>query len=284
MKKRLPAANRILDTGIARLRNLTAKAPTLDGFLRGRGLRMNRLTNRIKSSFADSIDLRRSAAFAMDHSSVGHIYINHEGRRPSAPVKKAGLFSLRREIARRPRKFIVENGRFGRVDIYFTGELYPVPRSLNMPDILFVIDDMASDVSAADSDILAGPNPIAGKSGAHRGDGVFMAAGPSIRRAAIGREINLVDMAPTILHLLGTGVPEDMDGTAITEILKTETHGGKIPGVGIKGIIPGAGGRRGGGPLPEDEAVKEQLRGLGYLCSCINSRKNSSRNTTKTAS
>jgi predicted AlkP superfamily phosphohydrolase/phosphomutase len=62
---------------------------------------------------------------------------------------------------------------------------------------------------------LIAPNPI--YTGAHRMEGVFMGAGPDITHK-IYMNMNLIDLAPTILHMLGMNVPTDMDGKVLTEV------------------------------------------------------------------
>jgi tetratricopeptide (TPR) repeat protein len=58
-------------------------------------------------------------------------------------------------------------------------------------------------------------NPVAW----HREQGIFIASGPGIRRDEILYGATLLDIAPTVLMLLGLPVPEDMDGRALTNIL-----------------------------------------------------------------
>ena len=58
-------------------------------------------------------------------------------------------------------------------------------------------------------------NPVAW----HAPQGVFVAAGPSIRRDELIHGTTLLDIAPTVLMLLGLPVPNDMDGRALTRLL-----------------------------------------------------------------
>lgn len=57
--------------------------------------------------------------------------------------------------------------------------------------------------------------------GTHRPTGILIAAGPDFRADSPLTEANLCDVAPTIVHLLGGDVPEDMDGRVLTELLAT---------------------------------------------------------------
>jgi predicted AlkP superfamily phosphohydrolase/phosphomutase len=50
-------------------------------------------------------------------------------------------------------------------------------------------------------------------------DGYFLAIGPGIRPGAMLQAASVVDVAPTILYLMGLPVARDMDGRVLTEIL-----------------------------------------------------------------
>jgi predicted AlkP superfamily phosphohydrolase/phosphomutase len=58
-----------------------------------------------------------------------------------------------------------------------------------------------------------------GKSGTHRDDGIFVARGPAIRAGVAVDGARIIDLAPSLLHLLGVPVPEDMDGRVLHEII-----------------------------------------------------------------
>jgi Flp pilus assembly protein TadD len=102
--------------------------------------------------------------------------------------------------------------------------------------------------------------------------GIFMAAGPGIGRGEIPT-VTLFDITPTLLHLLGLPVPEDMSGKvlekALTPAFMTAHPIQRVPS--YEGLGPAAGGeaepaRRAEAlsGAAEDEIV-EQLRSLGYI-------------------
>ncbi|MEO0250220.1 MAG: hypothetical protein ABIN58_12000 [candidate division WOR-3 bacterium] len=70
----------------------------------------------------------------------------------------------------------------------------------------------------------------------------------------------IVDLAPTILHLFDLPVPDDMDGKVLLSFLKKKKEVKFIPG---KGKIK----RKAKPTLPvkESELIREKLKGLGYL-------------------
>ncbi|MDO8549652.1 MAG: alkaline phosphatase family protein [Ignavibacteria bacterium] len=63
-----------------------------------------------------------------------------------------------------------------------------------------------------------GINPD-GRSGNHRPEGFLLAAGKNIKINSTFEKKHIVDLAPTILHLLGVSVLEDYDGKVIEDIL-----------------------------------------------------------------
>ena len=50
--------------------------------------------------------------------------------------------------------------------------------------------------------------------------GLFMAYGPNIKKGWKIENISILDLAPTILHLMGLSVPDDMDGRVLEEIFQ----------------------------------------------------------------
>jgi len=51
-------------------------------------------------------------------------------------------------------------------------------------------------------------------------DGIFAASGPHIKNIGDLGEVNILDLAPTILKLFGVDKPKDMDGRILEEIIK----------------------------------------------------------------
>lgn len=109
------------------------------------------------------------------------------------------------------------------------------------------------------------PAPLAGVheawSADHRPLGIFVAAGP---RIAGGRseELDLYDVCPTALALLGQPVPADLDGRAATETIDSAWLGAHPL------VVAGASApRASGGEYSADEAaaVAAHLKDLGYI-------------------
>jgi len=102
--------------------------------------------------------------------------------------------------------------------------------------------------------------------------GIFVAAGPGIGRGAIPT-VTLYDIAPTLLHLMGLPVPDDMSGKVLEKALSAPFVAAhpiqRVPsyeGLGGPGGEEGDEARRAEAlsGAAEDEIV-EQLRSLGYI-------------------
>ncbi|MFW6116942.1 MAG: hypothetical protein ACOC6F_04370 [bacterium] len=98
----------------------------------------------------------------------------------------------------------------------------------------------------------------------HSREGIFVAWGGDIARAHTVADAEIVDLAPTILHLMGLSVPEDVDGKVLRQILKpgSEAADRRVrlredtgPGILVSDRQPDEG----------EETVKDRLRALGYL-------------------
>ncbi|MBI3921399.1 MAG: alkaline phosphatase family protein [Armatimonadetes bacterium] len=107
-------------------------------------------------------------------------------------------------------------------------------------------------------------------SGYHRLHGILIAVGEGIKRGTHVPEAEIVDIAPTILHMMGLGVPEDMDGRILTEILLDETQAVTVRrgtnGIAEAGAEPALTQGEEEVYSEEDAAkIAERLKGLGYL-------------------
>jgi predicted AlkP superfamily phosphohydrolase/phosphomutase/tetratricopeptide (TPR) repeat protein len=112
----------------------------------------------------------------------------------------------------------------------------------------------------------------------HDLQGIFVAHGPGVARGALPA-VTLYDIAPTILHLLGLPVPEDMPGKVLEAALDATSPAGnpilRVPS--FEGLERAPDGRtpvpppttvaEGGAPAGDaaEEEILAQLRSLGYV-------------------
>ncbi|MGD9498836.1 MAG: phosphodiesterase, partial [Armatimonadota bacterium] len=97
--------------------------------------------------------------------------------------------------------------------------------------------------------------PEAPQTGAHRREGLLLAAGAGIRRGEVSGAA-VEDIMPTVLHLCGLPVPGYCDGRVLSDLLA------EPPDVRIDADAYLASA---GEAASADPAVAERLRALGYL-------------------
>lgn len=228
-----------------------------------RMLRGKAVSRAIRSEFIP-LDWERSRAYFA--SGTYGIRINLRGREARGIVEPGGEYeSLRAEILERTLAATdpVSGGRVFS-NAWFSNELYEGPEVGWAPDIVLEPDPgpgyalIAGDPGRPELVL-----PSRKSRGSHRPEGVLLLTGPSVRRTG-GRSIaNIVDIAPTVLRLLGLHVPPDMDGRALSEALETLPDPAELPFA-----QSGAHGHRGstGGYSDDEEGeVRERLRNLGYI-------------------
>ena len=99
-------------------------------------------------------------------------------------------------------------------------------------------------------------NPVAW----HRDLGIFVASGPGVRRDELVFGASVLDIAPTVLTLLGLPVAQDMEGRPLTQILDRDVKPAKVASYGTPDGAPVAYED----PGEAQEALK-QLADLGYI-------------------
>jgi len=119
------------------------------------------------------------------------------------------------------------------------------------------------------SDHGAGPvtkyDPASPISGEHRLEGIIIAAGNHVHAGQAVTPPSVLDVAPTVLYLLGLPVPEDMDGHII-QALVDPAYLARNPPRTVPTYEPTkARGAEAPVASPMDEDIKQRLRSLGYI-------------------
>ena len=213
-----------------------------------------------------TIDPEASQAFFMPiYNHVGGIHLNPDAPSNLVEQLRDQLMAELRDM-RDPE---TGDSIFRRVAT--RSEIYDGPYTCTMPDIITVADPQYSgSLRVSHFTTMVTPRLNVEIPGAHRDNGIFLAAGPDIRHQSGEMSgLKIEDLAPTILHLLDCPVPERMDGRVLLEAMvplrADSTRVRYTPGDG--------GGRWTDGyaqiaaPVTEadDERVLEHLRALGYL-------------------
>jgi len=172
----------------------------------------------------DDIDWEGTKVYAFGN--YGQFFVNTRGREPSGKVKpgeevnsvvselEAGLAALKDSGTGRT----IFDQTYRRQDIY-SGRFVE-----EAPDLVFLDSSMtyrAHRMFEFGSRKLIAPDPI--YSGSHRMEGIFIAKGPSFTGGKERDGFHILDLAPTILHMMGLPVPRTMDGKVLQEAFAADS-------------------------------------------------------------
>jgi predicted AlkP superfamily phosphohydrolase/phosphomutase len=266
--------NRILiDAGIARLPGLAGKARR-----RIKQARENLQLWRAKRSDPDArsssfdlsvyaqfpLDWKRSLAFAPHQDTAAMIYMNSAARRAGAPLQT--VRDVDDALARTTEA--LGNAKHPETGVPLFPHIIPVAKTYNVdparegyPDIIALPEENYW-VRTKLTPGAAWVEPDANLPGTHRPEGVIALAGVGV---SAGRTLNanLIDVAPTILSLLGVPFSCPMEGTALDLVAAR-------PAATFREDSPSAILTGPHQPqfdyTPEEQAIIEQrLADLGYL-------------------
>jgi predicted AlkP superfamily phosphohydrolase/phosphomutase len=232
------------------------------------------LSGKVESIFLSStIDWAHTKAFSL--GAYGNIWINLKGREPQGVVEAGAAFKeLCEQISERLLSLRdPDTGRRVVEKVYRREELYHGPFADRAPDLIVRWEDYAyysrqrfgEREQSVFQTHLTRPLSSIEMNGYHRLNGIFIMKG---KDTPAGKEIQgaqILDVAPTILYLLGVPVPEDMDGKVLMDALGQsylDSHPVTYEGPELGGPVSD---REKTFSEEEEEIVKERLRGLGYL-------------------
>jgi predicted AlkP superfamily phosphohydrolase/phosphomutase len=217
------------------------------------------------------IDWATTRAFSEELNYFPSVWLNLKGREPQGIVDPADYERVRDEVCagaaalRDP-----EHGAPVIRRAWRREELYRGPWVHYAPDIIleFALDRqytytcLPSAAAASPSAVgiheagECGEGKLAGLSGSHRPDGVFLLAQPE-QTARYVQGIDIADMAPTILELCGVQPPAEFDGKTVCGVAQMS-----------QGPSPAVAGRPPGERVytaAEEHEIAERLTHLGYL-------------------
>jgi predicted AlkP superfamily phosphohydrolase/phosphomutase len=216
-------------------------------------------------SFED-VDWRRTMAYSLGN--VGQIYLNVAGREPYGCVQPGAMYDQVRDdiIARLLKLGDPATGEPVVEAAYRREEIYGGDQVKHAPDILFIPRRLEyfgfGEYEFGWHKII---EPIKrGISGTHRMHGIFMAYGPGVQPGAVVEDAQIIDLAPTILYIMGLPRPEHMDGRVFHEIFH-ETFQPAQSADGYSQWQGPSGGSDAGLTEEEKQILADRLRNLGYV-------------------
>jgi len=191
------------------------------------------------------------------------IYINTKGIRPHGSVDPDDYELIRDEIVQRWKE--LKNPKTGEPvggPIHVNKDMYNGPYSPYGPDVMpLPLNEHYMPVCFFG---FTSHEPVYENItlfGNHQINGILLGHGPGIAQGTIDCA-ELIDMAPTILHLLGHPVPDDMDGKVLTDMF---SDGLRETEVATMDAGAGTSNATEGLTEEEEEELRQKLMGLGYL-------------------
>lgn len=223
---------------------------------------------RKSTASARLIEWSKTKAYAGRTGEYG-IHINLKGRQSSGIVDPNGEYET-------IRTFIISNlskvtdpqtGEKIFRRIYRREEVYQGESVTHAPDLIL---DFGDAPYLPGDGLLAGELlekvPGHGLSGMHRDHGIFIATGGRLQKGKEIEGINMCDLAPTILYMMGLNIDREMDGKVLVDIFETafreeqplnyEDGGSEHTDDSDKELVYTG---------EENESVKKKLESLGYL-------------------
>ncbi len=207
--------------------------------------------------FAD-VDWEQTRAFSLGH--MGQVTVNLRGRQRWGAVPAADYRSTLAAVESALARLCdpATGARLAVETVRANTKAVPVAG----PDLHVIIDgyrSVAYPAFAADGRSVA-RHPLS-DSGSHRTNGILLARGPAIRPGSIVGA-RLIDLAPTLLHLLGAAIPDDLDGHVLTQLFRSDFLLANPP-KRRAAMAPERG--LSDGEAATDPRLRDRLRALGYL-------------------
>ena len=172
-------------------------------------------------SLAEAIDRHATQAWAVPlDANIAGITLNRTSFSPPGPVHPDAAKRLLASITEQALSLCIPGRNEPLVtDILPREKLFHGPYVEQFPDIILTLHPDYAAAAQLGSTLLTPIHPARRwHSGQRRREGMLLASGPYIRRGQRIHPASLLDLAPTLLYLANTPIPESMEGQVITGI------------------------------------------------------------------
>jgi len=207
------------------------------------------LFGKARSRYETGIDFENSKVFKPNDESFG-IYINEPTLEKREKIIKEviGVLEHAQHKGNKVFKRVLR-----REEIYSGAYINEAPDIMSIPNGFFI------------SKTLDGPLFEKYADGCqHDFNGIFLAYGPDIRKGIEMKNVGICDIAPTILHIFGLPIPDDMDGRVLAEIFEDHSELKKRTLIYVRPTRYNKVVKQ-RLEFREEEKIKDRLRVLGYL-------------------
>ena len=218
--------------------------------------------NILSKMFLSSDDIDWPATQAYSVGNIGQVYVNLKGREPQGRVAQGREYEEVRDriIASALELTDPDTGEKVIEKAQRKEEVYSGPFTHDLPDVLLVPQGFryqAGGLTQFMSNRLM--EPSFAYTGGHRMNGILLLSGPGVEPGEVDGA-RLIDIAPSILHLLGLAVPADMDGVVLPQLRGDEASVATRPDAAAATDSASDGYSE-----EEEREVAERLRSLGYV-------------------
>jgi predicted AlkP superfamily phosphohydrolase/phosphomutase len=228
----------------------------------GRALGLSKVVEgrvQMLNPFVGGIDWSRTKVY---YSPANGFYLNVKGRETYGIVDPGSEYDqVRADLIRRLEglKDPIHGGRLIPV-VKRREELFKGPRVVQLPDVFIEFLDQPYDAFMQEYDAPSVFVKNDWCNGTHRRGGLYIGAGPDLVRGPEVEGLEIFDVAPNVLHLMGHAIPKHMDGRFRPDLFVPERReGARFE------AFSGNGESRSGITEEEEKDLEAKLRGLGYL-------------------
>jgi predicted AlkP superfamily phosphohydrolase/phosphomutase len=221
-----------------------------------------------------NIDWEKTVAYSDENK--GNIWINVRGCQPKGTVSPGVEYEeLRERIIAKIKEMKdpeTKEAIFG--EIFKREELYWGPFVEKAPDIVltegkrpytYVLRRSRGDQDRPSWIVPLNKNEVNKLPNAtHRLEGILIMKGRNIRKRGRSLQpVNIVDVAPTVLYMMGLPVPEEMDGKVLLDVFTDDfVTGNDVTYISLEGHDQK---EKREYSVEEEALISERLRELGYL-------------------
>ncbi len=214
------------------------------------------------------VDWPKTRAFA--YGTFGNVVINVRGRERDGIVEPGEEYERVRDELVRKLSALEMDGQRIVAAVHRREDLFDGAQLERVPDLVVEFRDYAwlgkgnliERTGSLNDTIGVQGHPRARYVGSHRHDGIVVLAGDAAR-PGVHASASILDVAPTVLYLLGEPIPDDLEGRVLTELIDGALLDARPPEyVEAVEIEVGAPRRYDAAGVAE---VEDRLRSLGYL-------------------
>jgi len=164
---------------------------------------------------SDIVDWEKTTCWAWG-GYYGRVFLNVKGREPQGLIEPEDYERVRDELIERIKSVPDHDGRAMNTTVVCPEDVYTGPFVKDAPDLQVYMDDLdwrlGQDIG--NEDMYAFNTEIGPDDSVHDYCGMIATRVPGDEQLKLGDPSHIMDVAPTILALLGVDIPDNMEGTS----------------------------------------------------------------------